>query len=216
MLNTLFTEILPPQPKPDKSGVGARTAAAAATGSPARAPAVQARQVMIHHPAGGYQGGVAAGPVVAAGVQPTRHEMFRANVSQLMEIQACFQGGVPTVSTTAGGEQGDAPQLDDEFHFMTDQRHIRHIAMVSRPVYGPGFRGQPGKNFGLSARNSLINECLWILFEHRITDTMVSHLSSYVSTMPKWPLSAAEGSWQRLGQSSSLSTPQRPSLRPLW
>ena len=146
LLNTLFTEILPPQPKPDKSGVGARTAAAA-TGSPARAPAVQARQVMIHHPAGGYQGGVAAGPVVAAGVQPTRHEMFRANVSQLMEIQACFQGGVPTVSTTAGGEQGDAPQLDDEFHFMTDQRHIRHIAMVSRPTYLwavlGGYRARP-------------------------------------------------------------------------
>ena len=95
---------------------------------------------MIHNPVAGYQGahgGAAAAPVVAAGVQPTRHELFRANVSQLMEIQACFQGGVPTVSTTAGGEQGDAPQLDDEFHFMTDQRHIRHIAMVSRPIYGP-------------------------------------------------------------------------------
>ena len=54
-----------------------------------------------------------------------------------MEIQSCFQGltSAPPPPVTVGsfdqnGGFGEHPQLDDEFHYMTDQRHIKHMAQV--------------------------------------------------------------------------------------
>ena len=47
----------------------------------------------------------------------TKQELFRANVSQLLEIQSCFQG-----------QDADSPQTDDEFHYLTDQRYIKYMA----------------------------------------------------------------------------------------
>ena len=54
-----------------------------------------------------------------------------------MEIQSCFQGltsapppPVSAASFDQNGGFGEHPQLDDEFHYMTDQRHIKHMAQV--------------------------------------------------------------------------------------